>query len=323
MTYTNSKLATYKQLSPNYNPRPYGQAITNIVIHYMAGDLSVEGCGAGFSYTSRGASSNYGIGSDGRIGLYVEEKNRAWTTGSYVIDNKAATIEVANLDNTTGKVTDKALQSLIRLCADICKRNGIKKCTYTGDRSGTLHMHKWYQATPCPGAYLSSKFPYIASEVNKILGGTTPTTTTTTASKPSVTYKVRTKNGWLPEVTNLLDYAGDGTPILDVAMKVGSGSVKYRVHVKGGTWLPYVTGYSTTDHNNGYAGCGKAIDAIQAVYTAPSGKSYRIKYRVAPVGGNYYDYQYNNEKTNGQDGYAGYFASTQSIYIGKFQATIV
>lgn len=153
-------------------------------------------------------------------------------------------------------------------------------------------------------------------------GNKTTTNTTTTTAKPSaptVTYRVMTKNGWLPAVTNLSDYAGDGTPILNLAMKVSSGSVKYRVHIKGGSWLPYVTGYSTTDHNNGYAGAGKAIDAVQVVYTAPSGKSYRIKYRVAPVGGGYYDYQYGIEKTGGQDGYAGYYGQA----IGKFQATIV
>ena len=30
-------------------------------------------------------------------------------------------------------------------------------------------MHRYFQATACPGEYLASKFPYIADEVNKRL----------------------------------------------------------------------------------------------------------------------------------------------------------
>lgn len=151
------------------------------------------------------------------------------------------------------------------------------------------------------------------------VNNTTNTNAATKTTPPTVTYRVRTKNGWLPEVVNLSDYAGDGNQILDFAMKVSSGSVKYRVHIKGGAWLPYVTGYNTSDHNNGYAGIGKPIDAIEAIYYAPSGKSYRIKYRVAPCGGNYYDWQYNAERSGGQDGYAGCYG----INISKVQFVIV
>lgn len=172
---SNSSLVNYTKISPNSNPRT--KKISKITIHHMAANATVERCGDEFSKPSREASSNYGIDSKGRVGLYVEEKNRAWTSGNKDNDHQAVTIEVAN-DEIGGNwhVSDTALAKLIELCVDICKRNGIKKLNYTGDKTGNLTMHKWFQATVCPGPYLESKFPYIANEVNKRL--TTPETTT-------------------------------------------------------------------------------------------------------------------------------------------------
>lgn len=169
---SNSGLVNYIRISPN-RTIPRNRTIKNIVIHHMAGNLTVETCGNVFAPSSRRASSNYGIGSDGRVGMYVEEKDRAWTTGNQ-IDHSSVTIEVA--DDVIGNgwhSSDKAMNKLVELCADICRRNGIAKLNYTGGKSGNLLMHKWYQATDCPGAYLESKFPWIASEVNKRLSGNT------------------------------------------------------------------------------------------------------------------------------------------------------
>lgn len=150
-------------------------------------------------------------------------------------------------------------------------------------------------------------------------------TTTTKVAIPNVTYRVRADGKWLPAVKNFDDYAGiRGKAITDVAIKVGKGTVKYRVHIKGGGWLPYVTGYNLSDHNNGYAGNGKTIDAIEVYYSTPSdiikSRGYLVaKYHVAPVNGSYYSYQYDNEKTNGQDGYAGCLGKS----IDKFQLILV
>ena len=169
---SHSNLTDYVRISPN-SSNPRNAKINAIVIHHMAGNLTVERCGEVFAPTSRQASSNYGVGTDGRIGCYVEEENRAWTSGNREIDNRAITIEVANCGGAPDwKVSDQALESTIALCYDICRRYGFK-LTYTGDKSGSLHMHKWYQATGCPGPYLESKFPYIAEEVNKRLGNNT------------------------------------------------------------------------------------------------------------------------------------------------------
>ena len=180
---SNSPLVQYTKLSPNYNPR--NNKIKKITIHHMAGVLSVETCGNIFANPSRQASSNYAIGSDGRIAMYVEEKNRSWCSSSPANDHQAITIEVANCEyGGQWRVSDYVLSRLIELCVDICKRNGIERLNYTGDTSGNLTMHKWFADTSCPGPYLSSKFPYIAEEVNKRLGNPEPTPT------PATTYKV-------------------------------------------------------------------------------------------------------------------------------------
>lgn len=172
MAYTNSPLVDYVKISPN-STNPRNQPISVITIHHMAGNLSVEACGNVFATTDRQASSNYGIGSDGRVGLYVEEANRSWCSSNRENDHKAVTIEVANDDTSSGNwhVSDAALSKLIDLCVDICQRNGIPRLNFTGDKTGNLTMHKWFAPTQCPGPYLESKFPYIAEQVNLRLTG--------------------------------------------------------------------------------------------------------------------------------------------------------
>ena len=169
---SNSSLVNYIAWSPNYDPRG-GTKITDITVHHMAGNLSVETCGSVFR--SRPASAHYGIGSDGRVGQYVDEKNAAWANGNFPSNCRSVTIEVAN--NEIGgnwHVSDTALAKCIDLVTDICKRNGIKRLVYTGDTKGNLTAHFMFQATACPGPYLKSKLPYIASEVTKRLEGDVP-----------------------------------------------------------------------------------------------------------------------------------------------------
>ena len=110
-------------------------------------------------------------------------------------------------------------------------------------------------------------------------------------------------NGWLPEVTNLTDFAGfEGSPITDVAIRVDKGSVKYRAHVLGADWLPYVTGCNLNNYQNGFVGEGKVIDAIEIYYFTPNGMQ---PFRKAKYSANGYVWQYDNERRNRQDGYAG------------------
>lgn len=171
MSKTYSKLCDMIVESPFYTA-PRNHKIDTIIPHHMAGNLSAHLCGEWFQNPSARCSSNAGIGSDGKIAGYVPEEYRAWTTGNQ-IDHRAYTIEIADDGKNPWHTSDNALQSAIRLIADVCKRYGIKQLVYTGDKNGNLQMHKWYQNTDCPGSYLESKFPYIAREVNKILNGKT------------------------------------------------------------------------------------------------------------------------------------------------------
>lgn len=164
---SNSSLVNYTKISPNSDARQ--NSIKKITIHHMAGDLSVETCGNVFQ--KREASANYGIGTDGRVGLYVDESRRSWASANPVNDHQAVTIEVANDGGAPDwHVSDTAFEKLIELCVDICRRNGISKLVYDGTPNGTLTRHNMFMATTCPGPYLQSRFPEIAQRVNDALG---------------------------------------------------------------------------------------------------------------------------------------------------------
>ena len=194
-TMSNSSLISYTRISPN-KTSPRTKDIDTITIHCMAGNLSIESCGSMFASSSLEASSNYGIGTDGRIGMYVEEKDRSWCTSSGANDHRAITIEVANDGDasTDWHVSDKALASLIKLVADICQRNSIAKLIWKADSSligkvssQNMTVHRWFAAKACPGDYLYSKHPYIVSEVNKLLGGESSSFVSETESSAETT----------------------------------------------------------------------------------------------------------------------------------------
>ena len=175
----NSPLVTYTKISPNRS-YPRKMAIDRITVHCTVGQMSVETLGAVFARPQRQASSNYGIGPDGRIGLYVDEGDRSWCSSSAENDNRAVTIEVASDAKHPYAVTDEALAATIALCEDICRRNGKKKLLWFGDKNKTLAykpaademvmtVHRWFANKVCPGDYLYSKHGYIAQEVTRRL----------------------------------------------------------------------------------------------------------------------------------------------------------
>lgn len=167
-----SELTDKQILTDHYDGRG-GAKVCKITIHHMAGDLPIETCGNVFK--TREASANYGIGTDGRVGGYVPEEYRAWSTANYDNDKQAINIELANDGDasTNWHVSDTAIEKCIQLCVDICKRYGFT-LNYTGDANGSLTRHNMFMATTCPGGYLQSKFPYIAEEVNKRLAESQP-----------------------------------------------------------------------------------------------------------------------------------------------------
>lgn len=180
------------------------------------------------------------------------------------------------------------------------------ECCFVDDKDDA----KVWNADRCAGAIVKGLTGKTVSGSSKPSGGSS------SGSKPTIYFKYRVKtaqDGWLPEVVNLADYAGiPGHAITDVAIGVDKGSLWYQVHVKGGGWLPAVTGYNINDYNNGYAGNGKVIDAVRVYYNTPADYAaqygyQKAQYRVSPLNGNYWPWQYDNETGGGQDGYAGAF----------------
>ncbi|MGN1298231.1 MAG: N-acetylmuramoyl-L-alanine amidase [Clostridia bacterium] len=292
----------------NYTKGRSGRKIEAITIHHMAGRLTAEQCGKIFQAVGRYGSSHYGIGYDGRIGQYVDEADTAWTNSNWDSNCKSVTIETSDNDNSW-YVNDTTLNSLIKLVADIAKRNNLGTLV-TGKN---LTWHSMFTNTSCPGDYLRSKMQYIADEANKINSGSS----VPSSNDVNVYYKAKTlKHGWLPEVKNLEDYAGwENSPITGLAIRVDKGSIKYRVTTVSGKQLGWITGYNINDYIKGWAGNGEAIALVEVYYYTPNDiRPYKkAKYKV-----NNYDWQYDNEKTNGQDGFAGVIG----VPATKFQIVI-
>ena len=185
---SDSSLVSFVKISPHHTSGRRGQKIDSVCIHCMAGNMSVQGCGDWFSNKKAKASSNYGVDSKGRIGMYVHEKDRAWTTCSGGVDRRAVTIEVANTSKKEPyPVSDKAYEALINLLVDICRRNGIPALKWRGDKAyarraakggpvtdQNMFVHRWFSSKSCPGNYLYSKHADIANEVNRRLGANVP-----------------------------------------------------------------------------------------------------------------------------------------------------
>ena len=181
MAYTNSSLVSYTKLSPNHSGQRT-HSIDRITPHCVVGQCSVETLGNIFLPTSRQASSNYGIGVDGRVGMYVEEKNRSWCSSSNANDQRAVTIECASDNTEPYAFKDVVYQRLIELCTDICKRNGKTKLLWLGDKTKTLNytpksdemvmtVHRWFANKSCPGNWMYARMGDLASKVTEALGG--------------------------------------------------------------------------------------------------------------------------------------------------------
>lgn len=178
---SNSSLVSYTRLSPNHSGKRT-HSIDRITPHCVVGQLSVETLGSIFAPSSIQASSNYGIGKDGRVGMYVEEKNRSWCSSSNANDQRAVTIECASDLKSPYAFNDTVWNKLIDLCVDICKRNGKKKLLWLGSRDKTLNYspksdemvltaHRWFSDTACPGNWMYAREGILADAVTKRLGG--------------------------------------------------------------------------------------------------------------------------------------------------------
>ena len=191
MAYTNSPLVSYTKLSPNHSGQRT-HSIDRITPHCVVGQCSVETLGNIMYPTSRQASCNYGIGPDGRVGMYVEEKNRSWCSSSNANDQRAITIECASDTFHPYAMNDKVYATLITLCTDICRRNGKKKLLWFADKNKSLNyipaademvltVHRWFANKSCPGDWLYSRLSDVAAKVTANLSSTASTTTPSTS----------------------------------------------------------------------------------------------------------------------------------------------
>ena len=219
---SNSSLIDYTKISPN-KTSPRNHVIDTITIHCVVGQCSIETLGNIFAPTSRKASSNYGIGPDGRIGMYVEEKDRSWCSSSSSNDNRAITIECASDTTYPYAINDKVYESLINLCTDICKRNNIKELKWKADKSligqpdkQNMTVHRWFAATACPGDYIYNRLGDIADKVNAKLGVSTSTETPKKESK-NESFRVKVR------VTDLNIRKGPGTNYANTGKFTGVG----------------------------------------------------------------------------------------------------
>ncbi len=181
MGYTNSSMVVYTKLSPNHSGQRT-HVIDRITPHCVVGQCTAEGLGDWFAKSSTQASGNYGIDKDGRVGLYVKEKNRLWCSSSNANDQRAVTIECASDTAEPYAFRDVVYKRLIELCTDICKRNGKSKLIWFGDKDKTLNytpksgemiltVHRWFANKSCPGDWLYARLGDLAEKVTATLQG--------------------------------------------------------------------------------------------------------------------------------------------------------
>lgn len=222
MAYTNSSLVSYTKLSPNHSGKRT-HSIDRITPHCVVGQCTAEGLGDWLAKSSTQASSNYGIDKNGRVGLYVEEKNRSWCSSSNANDQRAITIECASDTTEPYAMNSKVYDALIKLCVDICKRNGKKKLIWLGDKDKTLNynpksdemiitVHRWFANKSCPGNWLYARLGDLATKVTTQLAGTTtaPESTTSTLYRVRKTWSdSKTQKGAFKVLSNAKKCADD------------------------------------------------------------------------------------------------------------------
>ena len=265
---SNSSLVKYTKISPN-KTSPRDHAIDTITIHCVVGQVSVERLGEIFAPASKKASANYGIGSDGRVGMYVEEKDRSWCSSNADNDNRAITIECASDSKYPYAINDAVYKTLIELCADICKRNNIKELKWKADKSligqvdkQNMTVHRWFAKKSCPGQYIYERLGQIADEVNKKLK----------ASEVTVLYRVQTgaflNKSYADAMLAKVKAAGFSTYMVQTgkmyrvqvgAYKVRANAEKMAKRLKAAGFNTYITTVSGTPVA---ASAKKSIDVI-------------------------------------------------------------
>lgn len=320
----------------------HGKNPRYIVVHYTGSTGTAYNNTVYFKTAYRGSSAHYFVGYEGEVWQSTADNRAAWSVGGKKYPGTAGgkyygkvtnynSINVEMCVKTKGSTSDTSkdwyfqnatINSTVKLVQGLMKKYNIP--------IQNVIRHYDVVGKYCPNPFVLNDDTVKWDDFKRMVAGdqalppnagSSEGEYTETSENVNVYYAVETKKyGKLPEVKNNEDYAGWGNdPITNVKIRVDKGSVKYRVHT-GGRWLPYVTGANWNDYQNGYAGNGKEIDAIEVYYYTPNSiRPYKkAVYRVAPVNRGYYPYQYDNETDKGQDGYAGAFGNS----IQKLQITI-
>lgn len=177
-------MVAYTKLSPNHSGLRT-HSIDRITPHCVVGQCTAEGLGDWFAKSSTQASSNYGIDKDGHVGMYVEERNRSWCSSSNANDQRAITIECASDTAEPYAFRDVVYQALIKLCIDICKRNGKNKLIWFGDKDKTLNyepkagemiltVHRWFANKSCPGNWMYARMGIWPARLRRLCKGQIP-----------------------------------------------------------------------------------------------------------------------------------------------------
>lgn len=288
---------------------PYTMKPTRIVVHNTANDASALNEVAYMTNNNNEVSFHYAV-DDKMIVQGLEENRNGWhaSDGANGLGNREGIAIEICYSKSGGDRFIKAEQNAVDLIVDILKRYGwgINKVT----------KHQNYANKYCPHRTLDMGWNRFIKMIEDKLNGTTNVSNSNN-NNVNVYYRVKTMaHGWLPEVKNLEDYAGHkNSAVTGLAIKVDKGSIKYRVHVKGGNWLSWITKYDINDYYSGYAGNNKPIDAIQVYYYTPN----NIRpYKKAVYKVNNYGWQHDTDTNNKQDGYAGVFGKN----VTKFQLEI-
>ena len=299
---SNSPLVSYTKISPN-KTSPRNHKIDTVTIHCVVGQCSVETLGNIFAPASRQASANYGIGVDGRVGMYVEEKDRSWCSSNAANDHRAITIEVASDTTEPYAVNAKAYATLIDLLVDICQRNGITKLVWSTNKADRVNhkngcnmtVHRDYANKSCPGTYLYERHAQIASEVNKRLGSTT---TSPEPEKPATDVQGAFKVGDIVEFKGYKHYstanASKGSSVKPCRAKVTQvyKTGKHPYHVRAVNSIGAFTSgvYGWVDAADlapiDEIKAGDKVKVLNAVtYTGQKFKTYYDEYDVIQVNG--------------------------------------
>jgi N-acetylmuramoyl-L-alanine amidase len=143
-----------KIMNKHFTSGRNGSKIQHIVIHYNAGDLTVEGCWQ--TWQTRAASAHYQVESSGRIGQLVWDRDTAWHAGNAAENRRSIGIEHANRKD--GTISEKCLDNGAHLVAALCRLYGLGRPQW----GVNVFPHKKFSATSCPGQiYGSQKAAYI------------------------------------------------------------------------------------------------------------------------------------------------------------------